>query len=88
MPSALAAEQVPTLNDPDRRPSAVLKLGRSPEAQQLAELLTSASPERRQAIISLAVNESLQLGVLKAALEFWPEDVPRPSSAHRDERQA
>lgn len=40
-------------------------------------MLLSLDDEHRRAVIALAVDEGLQLGVAKAALEHWPDALPR-----------
>ncbi len=54
----------------------LLAVGRLPEAQDL-DWIRAESPERLRAILALQADEGLQLGILKAALEFWPQETPK-----------
>ncbi len=57
----------------------ILKLGESAHAKALGELLARAPTEQRRALVALALDSALQVGVIRAGLEFWPEDVPHGS---------
>ena len=81
-----AADRVCAAKEHDQRGSNVVQLGRSPEAQALAKLLCSAPPDERRALFALAVSERLQLGVLKAGLEFWPNEVPTSTEIGKERR--
>ena len=59
------------------RRGAILKLGESAHAKALGELLAGASTELRKAIFALALDPAVQVGVIRAGLEFWPENMPR-----------
>jgi len=66
----------------------VIRIGQSEEARHLADLLCNLPPAHRRAIFALAAQEGLQLGVLKAGLEYWPEDLPALHVEAREERRA
>lgn len=55
---------------------AILKLEGSPHSTVLGSLMATNS-EVRRALLALALDSGHQLGVLRAGLEFWPEDLPR-----------
>ena len=62
----------------------ILKLDESAHSKVLGELL-AGSPSVRRALLALAVDPALQLGVLRGGLEFWPDDVP--TGSQRAERR-
>lgn len=68
--------------------SRTIQLGTTPEARALAELLHDLPEPKRRAIVHLAADERLQLGVLKAALQHWPQDLPAKAETPAQERQA
>jgi integrase len=74
--------------DDDDRSSTIVHLGRSEDAQALAKLLVSLDPVRRRALVRLALDHALQLGVVKAALEHWPETLPEGSERGSQTRRA